>query len=245
MSMLEARDLWKSFTSDGLGVDVLRGVNLAIGKGESIALLGPSGSGKSTLLHILGLMEGTTSGALLFDGQDVSGLDKGRMADLRLRDLGFVFQTFNLIPTLSAEENVQLPMRLAGVPALERRTRARDLLDEVGLGDRLHHRPNTLSGGERQRVAIARALANGPKLVLADEPTGNLDNEATHTVMDVLARTNDSGRTLLTVTHNPEVASYADRVLRMRDGTLSEVRPDFRAVDVLVSGRLYRRARAE
>jgi putative ABC transport system ATP-binding protein len=223
MSVIEATDLRKSFRTNGVGVDVLRGVDVAIRPGEFIALLGPSGSGKSTLLHILGLMDTASSGTLSFAGTDVSTLDKGELADIRRRELGFVFQTFNLLPTLNALANVELPMRLGGVSARERRDRAQDILAEVGLEDRLRHHPSHLSGGERQRVAIARALANDPKLILADEPTGNLDSEATHAVMQSLARAHQQGRALLVVTHNAEVATYADRVLRMRDGTLSEV----------------------
>jgi putative ABC transport system ATP-binding protein len=176
-------------------------------------------------------MDRTTSGTLTFSGRDVATLDKGEMADMRRRELGFVFQTFNLLPMLNALANVELPMRLAGVPARERRNRARDLLAQVGLENRLRHHPSHLSGGERQRVAIARSLANGPSLVLADEPTGNLDSEATHAVMQTLARAHQHGVTLLIVTHNPEVASYANRVLRMRDGTLSEASHETSRVD--------------
>ncbi|MFC1935516.1 ABC transporter ATP-binding protein [Chloroflexota bacterium] len=222
MNVIEARELKKSYHADGVGVDALRGVDLVIGPGEIVALLGPSGSGKSTLLHILGLMDTASSGTLLYEGRDISSLGKSQMADIRRRQLGFIFQTFNLLPTFSAQENVELPMRLVGVSSVDRQARARELLTEVGLGDRLRHYPKQLSGGERQRVAIARALANNPKLVLADEPTGNLDSEATHSVMGILARANTRGRTLVIVTHNPEVASYCNRVLRMRDGRLFE-----------------------
>ncbi len=231
MSVIEATELRKSFRVNGGGVEVLRGVDVTIHPGEFIALLGPSGSGKSTLLHILGLMDRATSGTLTFSGRDVAAMDKGEMADMRRRELGFVFQTFNLLPTLNASANVELPMRLAGVPTRERRNRARDLLAQVGLEDRLKHHPSRLSGGERQRVAIARALANNPKIVMADEPTGNLDSEATHTIMEELARAHQRGVTLMIVTHNPEVASYANRVLRMRDGALSEVGYETSGVD--------------
>ena len=222
MNVLEAKGLKKTYRVDGLDVEVLRGLDLDIELGEFVGLLGPSGSGKSTLLHILGLMDTATAGALSFMGRDVRSLSKSQMADIRRRELGFVFQTFNLLPIYTAQDNVQLPMRLAGVHARERRARAVELLTEVGLRGRLQHHPNRLSGGERQRVAIARALVNDPKLIVADEPTGNLDSEATHTVMQALAGAHQLGRTLLIVTHNPEVASYADRVLRMRDGMLTE-----------------------
>jgi len=218
MSVVEARDLRKTYRIDALSLEVLRGASLVINPGDFIALLGPSGSGKSTLLYILGLMETQTSGMLLFDGTEVRSMTKNQMADIRRREIGFIFQTFNLLPTFSALKNVELPMRLTGASATQRRARARELLEEVGLGDRVQHHPQQLSGGERQRVAIARALANNPKLILADEPTGNLDSETTHSVMKILAQANQQGRTVLVVTHNQEVASYARRILRMRDG---------------------------
>lgn len=218
MSVVEARDLRKTYRIDALSLEVLRGVSLVINPGDFIALLGPSGSGKSTLLYILGLMETQTSGMLLFDGREVRSMTKNQMADIRRREIGFIFQTFNLLPTFNALKNVELPMRLTGASATQRRARARELLEEVGLGDRVQHHPQQLSGGERQRVAIARALANNPKLILADEPTGNLDSETTHSVMKILAQANQQGRTVLVVTHNQEVASYARRILRMRDG---------------------------
>ena len=220
MTVVEARELRKVYSVDGVRIEVLRGVNLVINPGEFIALLGPSGSGKSTLLNILGLMDTASSGTLFFSGRDVGILTRSGMADFRRRELGFVFQSFNLLPTLSAMGNVELPMRLAGASAQQRHARALELLIEVGLGDRIRHHPRELSGGERQRVAIARALANNPKLILADEPTGNLDSEATRTVMRSLVRAKEQGRALLVATHNSEVASYATRVLRMRDGTL-------------------------
>jgi len=220
MTVVEARELRKVYSVDGVRIEVLRGVNLVINPGEFIALLGPSGSGKSTLLNILGLMDTASSGTLFFSGRDVGILTRSGMADFRRRELGFVFQSFNLLPTLNAMGNVELPMRLAGASAQKRQARALELLIEVGLGDRIRHHPRELSGGERQRVAIARALANNPKLILADEPTGNLDSEATRTVMRSLVRAKEQGRALLVATHNSEVASYATRVLRMRDGTL-------------------------
>ncbi len=222
MPVLEATDLKKTYVSGDVSTEVLRGVDVSIGPGEFVALLGPSGSGKSTLLHILGLMDRPSSGTLRFQGQDVADLKRSEMADLRRTELGFVFQTFNLLPTLNALENVGLPMRLAGIAPAGRRQRAAGLLEEMGLGDRLRHHPNQLSGGERQRVAIARSLANEPKLLLVDEPTGNLDSEATRAVMEILAGIHQRGGTILVVTHNPEVSSYAQRVLHMRDGRLSE-----------------------
>ena len=221
-AVVEGTDLRKSYRVGALKTEVLRGVDITVREGDFLLLFGPSGSGKSTLLHLLGLMEPPSSGSLLFAGRDTAKITRSDRARLRCLELGFVFQTFNLLPTMNARQNVELPMRLAGVPRRERKARAGDLLDEVGLGHRLEHRPAELSGGERQRVAIARALANDPKLVIADEPTGNLDSGATHSVMSTLAGFHARGGTLLVVTHNPEVASYAGRVMSMRDGTVSE-----------------------
>jgi putative ABC transport system ATP-binding protein len=235
MPVLDATDLRKMYVSGEVSTEVLRGVDVSIGPGEFVALLGPSGSGKSTLLHILGLMDRPSSGTLHFQGQDVADLKRSEMADLRRTELGFVFQTFNLLPTLDALENVGLPMRLSGVASARRRQRATCLLGEMGLGDRLRHHPSQLSGGERQRVAIARSLANEPKLLLVDEPTGNLDSEATRVVMEIFAGIHQRGGTILVVTHNPEVSSYAQRVLHMRDGRLSEAESGSAVPDSSVS----------
>jgi putative ABC transport system ATP-binding protein len=199
-------------------VEILRGINLRIPQGQFVAIMGPSGSGKSTLLGLLAGLDNATSGQLLLDGEDITGLSEDRMAELRGRKIGFVFQSFQLIPTLTAEENVLLPAELAGAgPAAAKR--ARDLLTRVGLQDRLDHYPVQLSGGEQQRVALARAFITKPPLLLADEPTGNLDGKTGEQVLELLLELNRrEGATLVMVTHDPALASHADRVITLRDG---------------------------
>ncbi len=217
--LLRAENLTKRHP-DG-DVHALRGVSLAIKAGESVAITGPSGCGKTTLLHLLGGLDRPTSGEVYFEGKPLEELD---LDAFRARRLGFVFQSFHLLPTLSALENVQVPMFEGPWPRSERAGRALRLLDEVGLAHRKHHRPARLSVGERQRVAIARALANGPSLILADEPTGNLDSTAQADVLDLLARLRaDRGLTLVIVTHSREVAAAADREVKLKDGTLASV----------------------
>jgi len=206
-------------------VPALRGVDLAVERGHSLALMGRSGSGKSTLLHILGLLDRATTGRVLWDGQDVTGFRADRLAELRGRHIGFVFQTFNLVPTLTAWENVELPLVFVGVPARERRGRAQAILEQLGLGQRLRHGPHQLSGGEQQRVAIARALAPNPDLILADEPTGNLDSASGQEILKLLSDLHRQGRTLVMVTHDAEAAQIAERVLRLRDGMIAEGAP--------------------
>ncbi len=200
-------------------VDALRGVDLSIARGEFVALVGPSGSGKSTVLNLIGGLDRPTGGQVWINGTDLSAGDERVLTRHRRQQVGFVFQSFNLLPRLSAEENVALPLMFSGVPERERRGRARALLEQVGLGPRLGHRPNQLSGGEQQRVAIARALVGGPALLLADEPTGNLDTGTGREIMALLRELNRGrGLTLLVVTHDPEVAAFADRVVKLRDG---------------------------
>jgi putative ABC transport system ATP-binding protein len=200
-------------------VDALRGVDLSIARGESVALVGPSGSGKSTVLNLIGGLDRPTGGQVWINGTDLSAGDERVLTRHRRQQVGFVFQSFNLLPRLSAEENVALPLMFSGVPERERRGRARALLEQVGLGPRLGHRPNQLSGGEQQRVAIARALVGSPALLLADEPTGNLDTVTGREIMALLRELNRGrGLTLLVVTHDPEVAAFADRVVKLRDG---------------------------
>jgi len=203
-------------------VEALRGVDLQVTRGEFLAVMGPSGSGKSTLLHLMGCLDRPTKGRVLFEGEDVTRLKPSALARIRNRRVGFVFQSFNLSPTLTALGNVELPMIFAGVPRKERLARARELLGKVGLRERERHLPSELSGGEQQRVAIARALANSPDLLLADEPTGNLDTETGRGILSLLSEANREGVTLVVVTHDPEVAATAGRRLRIRDGRIAE-----------------------
>ena len=204
-------------------VDALQGVDLEIARGEFVALVGPSGSGKSTVLNLVGGLDRPTEGEIWIDGKELSASDEKTLTRHRRQHVGFVFQSFNLLPRLTAEENVALPLMFGGVPEKDRRTRARSLLERVGLAERLTHRPTQLSGGEQQRVAIARALVGQPALLLADEPTGNLDTTTGVEIMRLLKELNqEQGLTLLVVTHDPEVASFADRVVRLRDGQVDE-----------------------
>lgn len=220
--MIELRDVWKIYPKGRARVEALRGVSLVIGEGEKVALVGPSGAGKSTLLYLLGLMDLPSAGHLRLLGQDPRHLPDRARSRLRGRAVGFVFQSFNLIPQLRAWENVALPLRYAGVGLRERRRRALELLERVGLAARAYHYPDELSGGEEQRVAVARALANAPKLILADEPTGNLDSRAGARVLELLDEAHARGATLVTVTHSPEVAARARRVIRLADGRVVE-----------------------
>ncbi len=223
MSLLRVQGIAKTYQLGKIAVRALRGLDLAIARGEIVALMGPSGSGKSTLMHILGALDTPTSGVAMFDGQSLAQLSENGLATLRGRKVGFVFQTFNLVPNLSAQKNVELPMIFLGLPRRKRAARASELLTKVGLADRIHHKPNELSGGECQRVAIARALANDPEIILADEPTGNLDTETGAAVLDLLKRLSaEDGKTVVIVTHDPEAARIANRVVRMRDGRVVE-----------------------
>jgi putative ABC transport system ATP-binding protein len=219
--IVEARELRKTYRLDKVEVEALRGVNLAVAEGEFLAIVGASGSGKSTLLHILGLMDTPTSGEALFRGRVVTQMSDGERTKSRLRDIGFVFQTFNLLPTLTAFGNVEIALRLAGVPRAVRKEKAKELLEKVGVGHRLKHLPKELSGGERQRVAIARALANSPKLVLADEPTGNLDSATGMAIAELFHLLNKEKQTIILVTHNREITQQATRTLVMRDGQIT------------------------
>ncbi|RBQ21694.1 macrolide ABC transporter ATP-binding protein [Spongiactinospora rosea] len=219
----EGEDLRRSYQADGVAVDALRGVDLRIESGEFVAIIGPSGSGKSTLMHLLGCLDRPTSGTLRVGGVDVATLSEAGLAELRNKTIGFVFQSFHLLPRTSALDNVALPLVYRGVGAAERRTRARDALTAVGLGHRLTHRPAQMSGGEQQRVAIARALVGDPKVVLADEPTGNLDTRNGAEVMDILAGLNaEQGVAVVLVTHEPEVAARAGRRIHVRDGLIEQ-----------------------
>ena len=220
MSVIEARNLTRAFPMPAGPVTAVRDVSLSVPPGDFVALCGPSGCGKSTLLHLLGVVDSPTSGTLLFDGQDVATLGDVERSRIRLRRIGFVFQRFFLLPMLSAAENVELPMAEAGMARSTRMDRVRDLLSYVGLSARADHRPSQLSGGEMQRIAIARALANSPRLLLADEPTGELDQATGLQIAALLDRVNADGTALVVVTHDPEFARRARRIVTMRDGSL-------------------------
>ena len=214
--MIQLEDVRKSYRMGKINVPVLHGINLTIDDGEMVAIMGPSGSGKSTLMNILGCLDIPTSGRYLLDGTDVSPLSNNRLAKIRSHKIGFVFQSFNLVPRTNAIRNVELPLVYAGVRA--RRNPARRALEQVGLSERQKHMPNELSGGQQQRVAIARALINDPVILLADEPTGNLDTASSIEIMKLFSALNDDGRTIVIITHEEEIARFAKRVVRMRDG---------------------------
>ena len=222
-TLLGARRLERVYRLSRERIRALDEVDLEVREGDFIAIAGPSGSGKSTLLHLLGLIDSPTGGELRVRGRPAQDLGREERASLRLRTLGFVFQAFNLLPMLTARQNVELALALAGIGRGERRRRAAGLLEQVGLGRRMNHRPAQLSGGERQRVAIARALANQPDVVLADEPTGNLDSRTGAEIVELLERLNGAGQTIVMVTHNMELARRAKRLFEMRDGRISEV----------------------
>ncbi|MGI5864268.1 MAG: ABC transporter ATP-binding protein [Myxococcales bacterium] len=220
MALIEIRDMRKTYDSGEVQVHALRGVSLDIEPGESVAIMGASGSGKSTLMNILGCLDRPTSGSYKLAGEEVATLSRVRLAEVRNRTLGFVFQNFNLLARTSALENVELPLMYAGVPRKERHRRAIAALERVGLGGRIHHHPNQLSGGQQQRVAIARALVGEPQLILADEPTGNLDSRTSVEVMALFQDLVASGMTLVLVTHEPDIAEHAARVVEIRDGLI-------------------------
>lgn len=222
--IIELKDVWKVYKMGTVNVTALQDVSLKIHKGDFIVIIGPSGSGKSTLMHMIGSLDTPTKGKVILNGRDISKFSESELAQLRGQEIGFVFQTFNLIPTLTAAENVELPMIFQGVPADKRRKRSKELLTTVGLGHRINHLPNEMSGGERQRVAIARALANDPQVILADEPTGNLDTKTGKEIMDLLSDfCHKEGKTLIIVTHDQELAEKIDKKVRIRDGKIVEV----------------------
>jgi putative ABC transport system ATP-binding protein len=220
--MITLKDIYKTYTMGKTEVHALRGVSLSIDEGEFVAVMGPSGSGKSTLMNLIGALDRPTSGSYHLDNIDVSGMTDNELAEIRNRKIGFVFQTFNLLPRKSSQRNVELPLIYSGLTLGERRRRAREALERVGLEDRGGHKPNELSGGQRQRVAIARALVTSPAIVFADEPTGNLDTTTGHEIMGIFKQLNDQGVTIILVTHEREIAQYANRIIHIRDGLISD-----------------------
>ncbi|MBQ8555043.1 MAG: ABC transporter ATP-binding protein [Clostridia bacterium] len=220
--MLSMRDIVKTYRMGDEEQTVLRGISLDVEKGEFVAILGPSGSGKSTLMNIIGCLDTPTSGSYILHGRDVKGLDESDLAKVRNKEIGFIFQSFQLLKRQDALQNVELPLVYAGMRAGERQKRARQMLERVGLQEKLHHYPNQLSGGQQQRVAIARALATNPTILLADEPTGALDQQTGKQVMELFHELNDEGRTIIMITHDIAIARHASRIVRILDGELSE-----------------------
>ena len=217
---IDIKDVTKTYKNGELEVPALRGVSFSVERGEYVAIMGPSGSGKSTLMNVIGCLDRITTGRYMLDGVDVSSLDDNELAEIRLKKLGFIFQGFNLLARTDAVKNVALPLFYAGIGARERTETAKAKLAEVGLADRGNHKPNELSGGQQQRVAIARALVNNPAVLLADEPTGNLDSQTSEDIMRLFGELNAGGRTIIMVTHDEEVAAHAKRVIRLRDGLI-------------------------
>ncbi len=230
--IISIRDLAKTYQMGATEVRALQSIDLDIHKNEYVALMGPSGSGKSTLMNLLGCLDTPSRGTYHLSSEDVSDMDDNELATIRNKRIGFVFQTFNLLPRLSALENVALPLVYAGYSKERRNDKARQVLENVGLGDRVTHKPNELSGGQRQRVAIARALVNDPAIILADEPTGNLDSKTSFEIMEIFKKLHDQGNTIIIVTHEPEIAAHALRVVKLRDGLVESDTPNQKAVHV-------------
>jgi putative ABC transport system ATP-binding protein len=222
MSLIETQDLWKTYVMGSEEIHALRGVSIQIDRGEYVAIMGPSGSGKSTLMNLIGCLDTPTKGSYLLNGKQVSQMNDDELARIRNEEIGFVFQTFNLLPRATALHNVELPLIYGGVASGDRQKRALEALEKVELTDRKLHRPNELSGGQRQRVAIARALVNNPSIVLADEPTGNLDSKTGDEIMSLFGRLHASGNTIVLVTHEPDIAAHAHRSIHIRDGNVEK-----------------------
>ena len=222
MELINLSDIYKIYNVGGEEVRALDGVNLKINNNEYLAIMGPSGSGKSTMMNMIGCLDTPTSGVYLFEGEEVHIMDDGQLASIRNRKIGFVFQTFNLLPKATALHNVEIPLVYANIKKDKRIEMAHKALENVGLGDRMHHKPNELSGGQRQRVAIARALVNNPSIILADEPTGNLDSKSGHEIMGILDELHAQGNTIILVTHEDDIAKHAKRTIRLFDGKITE-----------------------
>ena len=222
MALIDTQDLWKTYVMGSEEIHALRGVSIGIERGEYVAIMGPSGSGKSTLMNLIGCLDTPSKGSYLLNGKQVGQMNDNELARIRNEEIGFVFQTFNLLPRASALQNVELPLVYAGVQGKDRTQRAKAALDKVELSSRMTHRPNELSGGQRQRVAIARALVNNPSILLADEPTGNLDSKSGSEIMALFARLHQAGNTIVLVTHEADIAAFAHRTIHLRDGKVEK-----------------------
>jgi putative ABC transport system ATP-binding protein len=222
MALIETRDLWKTYVMGEEEIHALRGVSIQIERGEYVAIMGPSGSGKSTLMNLIGCLDTPSKGSYLLNDKQVSEMNDNELARIRNQEIGFVFQTFNLLPRASALQNVELPLVYAGIPSRDRQKQAKDALERVELTSRMTHKPNERSGGQRQRVAIARALVNNPSILLADEPTGNLDSKTGAEIMALFAKLHESGNTIVLVTHEADIAAFAHRTISVRDGQVEK-----------------------